>query len=107
MPWLMRTNDIETVALTRGSRGSTVYTQDAQFDSPSEKVDAIVDTVGAGDAYAAILAAGHIKKLPWKETIGLASTFASLICGIPGALPDDPTFYDHLRSRMEGNDNDG
>jgi fructokinase len=103
MPWLMETFNISAVALTRGSQGSTFYSRDTQINSPAVKGTDIVDTVGAGDAYAAILAAGYVRQIPWAEALSLASRFAARICGIPGAVPEDETFYDDFRPRMRGN----
>ncbi|MBC2744387.1 MAG: hypothetical protein HGJ93_15430, partial [Desulfosarcina sp.] len=97
MPWLMETFKISAVALTRGSRGSTFYSRGAEINSPAVPGTAVVDTVGAGDGYAAILAAGYILQIPWEETISQASRFAARICGIPGAVPDNEMFYDDFR----------
>jgi fructokinase len=91
--WLMEAFGISAVALTQGSRGSTLYSRDVQIDIGGGPETTIVDTVGAGDAYAAIMAAGHIRGRSWKATIERASRFAAGICGIPGAVPDDPRFY--------------
>jgi fructokinase len=102
MPWLMKTFTINAVALTRGSQGSTFYNHDTHINTPAAKGTDIVDTVGAGDAYAAILAAGYVRQIPWAATLGLATRFAARICGIPGAVPDDETFYEDFRSRMKG-----
>ena len=91
--WLMGTFGITTVALTRGGRGSTLYRSGSEISSTGVSGTIVVDTVGAGDAYAAILAAGHIRGRSWKRTLDQASRFAAHICGIPGAVPDDPGFY--------------
>ena len=106
MPWLMETFTISAVSLTRGSRGSQFYSRDGQINSPAMPGIPIVDTVGAGDGFAAILAAGCIGQVPWKVTIRQASRFAARICGIAGAVPDDETFYDDFRPLMKG-DADG
>ena len=103
IPWVMETFKISALALTRGSRGSTFYSRDGRINSPSVSGPPVVDTVGAGDGYAAILAAGCIRKIPWEETIRQASHFAARICGIPGAVPDDEKFYDDFRPLMKGN----
>lgn len=100
--WLMERFDIGAVALTRGSRGSTFYSGDAQIESPAIEGTAIVDTVGAGDGYAAILAAGYLGRISREKTIRLASRFAERICGIHGAVPDDGRFYDDFRPLMKG-----
>jgi fructokinase len=102
MPWLMETFKIGAVALTRGNRGSTFYSRDGRITSPAVLGPLIVDTVGAGDGYAAILAAGCMRKLPWEETIRQASRFAARICGIAGAVPDNENFYDDFKPLMKG-----
>ena len=106
MPWLMETFKIKAVALTRGSRGSVFYSYDGSINSPPAPSASIVDTVGAGDGYAAILAAGCMRQIPWTETLRQASNFASRICGIAGAVPDDDAFYNDFRRLLKG-DADG
>ena len=102
MPWLMETFTIGAVALTRGSRGSVFYSHDGPIASPTAPSVRIVDPVGAGDGYAAILAAGCIRPIPWAETLRQASDFAARICGIAGAVPDDDAFYNYLRQNLKG-----
>jgi fructokinase len=102
MPWLMETFAIGTVALTRGSRGSLFYSHDGRINTPAVTDPSIVDTVGAGDGFAAILAAGFIRRIPWADTLRQASDFAARICGIAGAVPDDDAFYDDFRPLLKG-----
>jgi fructokinase len=102
MPWLMETFRISAVALTRGDRGSSFYSRGSQIDIPSVNGVPIVDTVGAGDGYAAVLAAGCLQQIPWKETLSQASRFAARLCGIAGAVPDDQQFYKDFPPTMKG-----
>lgn len=101
LSWLMETFDILAVALTQGSRGSQLYFDGGHVDVPAKKAETVIDTVGAGDGFAAVLAAGYLRSLPWEKTVDLASRFASRICSIPGAVPDDVEFYDELKVVME------
>ncbi|BBO81371.1 fructokinase [Desulfosarcina ovata subsp. sediminis] len=103
--WLMARYAISTLAITRGSRGSTIVSGDLPIHHPMSGRDDVVDTVGAGDGYAAILAAGHINRIPWETVIDQASVFAARVCRIPGAIPDDERFYDEPRLLMKGNAN--
>jgi fructokinase len=59
----------------------------------------LVDTVGAGDAFSAIVLAGRV--LDWPDEIALAraNEFAGAICGLQGAVPADPGFYAPWRRR--------
>ena len=102
LPWLMKTFELKSVALTRGGQGSTVAWPGGMMHRPAVKARAIVDTVGAGDGYAAILAAGYIRQCPWAVTIEAASRFAGQICQIAGAVPDDDSFYDDFREISKG-----
>jgi fructokinase len=100
--WLMENFAISAVALTRGSRGSSFFNGDGEIASPAITEAAVIDTVGAGDGFAAILAAGYLRGLAWADTLAQASGFAARICGIPGAVPDDDAFYDDFRLLGKG-----
>lgn len=102
LDWLMRTFSIDIVALTRGPLGSTLAHAEGIVDHPAVTGQPVVDTVGAGDAYAAILAAGLLQGIDWATTIRQASRFAGRICGIPGAVPEDETFYDDVDAFRKG-----
>jgi fructokinase len=102
IPWLMETFAIGAVALTRGSRGSSFFTRDGQISSPAVLEADVIDTVGAGDGFAAILAAGYLRGVSWAEILAQASRFAAHICRIPGAIPDDDAFYDNFRFPGKG-----
>lgn len=94
--WLMDRFAIQVIALTRGSRGSRFYGAGSPIDCPTDSETVIVDTVGAGDGYASILAAGYVNGVNWTTTVDQASRLAARICTIPGAVPDDPLFYKDL-----------
>jgi fructokinase len=98
--WLLQTYALSQIVLTMGSDGSKVITDDQTITSPPVQVDAIVDTVGAGDAYAAVFAAGCLKALPLELTLAMATEFAADICGLPGAVPMDIELYKHLHRKM-------
>ncbi|MEJ2660427.1 MAG: carbohydrate kinase [Desulfobacteraceae bacterium] len=98
--WLLQTHALSQIVLTMGADGSKVITAGQTITSPPAKIDTIVDTVGAGDAYAAVFAAGCLKALPLERTLALATGFAADICGLPGAVPTDLGLYKHLRREM-------
>lgn len=103
LDWLRRTFSIATVALTRGHLGSTLLHGEGTVDHPAVTGQPIVDTVGAGDGYAAILAAGLLQGIDWAVTIRGASRFAGRICGIPGAVPEEESFYNDFDTFRKGN----
>jgi fructokinase len=98
--WLLESYSLSQIVLTMGAAGSKVIAADRTITSPPAQVDAMVDTVGAGDAYAAVFAAGCLKALPLDRTLALATAFAAQICGLPGAVPTDLKQYRHLRREM-------
>ena len=99
---LMRTHQIEMVILTRGSSGSTLFTESQRFDASPPPTGNVLDTVGAGDAFASVMAAGYLSSMPLDRALTAASYFAGQICQLPGAIPDAPSIYARLRKKMEG-----
>ena len=95
--YLMETHSIQTVSLTKGELGSELFTNHGSFSSDSADVIKVVDSVGAGDAYAAMLAAGMLKNWPPQEILERASLFASRICEIKGAIPESSLFYEPFK----------
>ncbi len=91
--FLMKKFSIQLVAVTRGEYGSIVYSPNKEYSVMPEMNKNIVDTVGAGDAYSAILAAGYLNKWSLKDTIRKATDFASVICSTRGAIPEDRDIY--------------
>jgi len=101
MDLFMTAHDLKLIVLTLGSLGSQWITRGKSYPCPPFLKKKIVDTVGAGDAYAAISAAGWLKKLPIRTTMGLASEFAGYICEIKGALPEDEHIYNEFKQRIQ------
>jgi fructokinase len=97
---LMHNFSIAWVSLTSGVQGSTLFTRDGVFAVAPDKTDTVVDTVGAGDGYAAILAAGRLLGWPPDLILRRAARFAGALCRLPGAIPDEPDFYQPFRSWM-------
>jgi fructokinase len=96
----MKKFDLRMVSLTRGGEGSTLFSTAERFDAePSDTK--VIDTVGAGDAYASVVAAGYLRGLNGNAIVKAASDFSGKICGIPGALPVDADFYREIISAVE------
>jgi fructokinase len=100
MDQLMQSHELELMILTLGSQGSQWVFQGKKYKCGMVPQTAIVDTVGAGDAYAAMSAAGQLKELPIETIMGLASEFAGYICTIKGALPPDEQIYHEFKKRL-------
>lgn len=98
---------LSVVALTRGAEGSELYVGRDRFGTAAPKPAAVVDTVGAGDAFTAMLAAGILEGWKPDRILSTAARFASRICTIEGAIPEDMEFYRNFRREMKGSANDG
>jgi fructokinase len=103
---IMARFNIEAVALTRAEHGSCLFTGDERHDIQPDREIQIKDTVGAGDAFAAMLAIGYMRNWPADRILASANRLASDVCGIEGAIPDDPPFYNRHRATLaDGRDN--
>jgi fructokinase len=100
---IMEKYSVSSVSLTKGELGSELFTEQGYFDSKPAEAISVVDSVGAGDAYAAMLAAGLLKKWHPKEIIERALLFASRVCEIKGAIPDSASFYEPFKALFEDN----
>lgn len=94
--YLIREYSLATVSLTKGKSGSALYINHGSFSAEAAAVN-VVDSVGAGDAYAAMLAAGILKSWSAPEILQRSSLFASRICEIKGAIPENTSFYEPFR----------
>jgi fructokinase len=93
---LMENFRIEMLCVTMGADGAVLY-KGMEKDTYKASVSQIADTVGAGDAYSAILAIGFLKGWPLERINAFATEFASGICQIEGALPVNDEFYEDYR----------
>lgn len=103
--WLIGRFGHEMVSVTAGAGGSYIVSNGSQSGSAAAETE-IVDTVGAGDAYAAVLAIGCLKGLSPETVVSVASEFSAAICTIQGAIPDDPGFYEPFRKALSGADDE-
>lgn len=92
---LRRRYGLKLVALTLGSRGSELHAGGAPLVAPATKVE-VVDTVGAGDAFTAALAAGLVQGLPLPAVHRRAAQLSAYVCTQPGAMPDTRAFLASL-----------
>jgi fructokinase len=81
--------ELRLVALTRGAKGSVLFTAGEFDECPSPATD-VVDTVGAGDAFTAAMVTGFLRDLPLNTINRHANAVASYVCSQPGATPPLP-----------------
>lgn len=78
--------ELDYIAFTRGAEGALLKNHKIFCDFPGIKTK-IVDTVGAGDSYTAVLAFGILHKLPLDQINRLANSVAAYVCSQFGASP--------------------
>jgi len=81
----------QVVVLKRGPRGCTVLTRAERFDVPGFRVNRIVDTVGAGDAFAAAYIAGALSGLSLVDCARLANATGAAAIQKIGSGTNAPT----------------
>jgi fructokinase len=94
--------DLKTLIVTRGEKGAVAY--DRQLKLVTVKPPAltpVVDTVGAGDAFAALLLVGLSKQWPLELTLERAQAFACALVGRRGATVVDRAFYRVFREQWD------
>ena len=96
---LMEKFDINMIAVTRGKDGSSIFENGKRYDHSNVDVK-VVDTTGAGDAFAAVLCVGYLHGLEIPYINKLANDFASEICQFEGALPKYDRIYESFRELM-------
>lgn len=85
---------VKTIWITLGERGAGYLSDDGQFFYCSApRVEAIADSVGAGDAFAAVTIQGILAGTPPQESLRRATAFAARVCGLNGATTGALDFY--------------
>jgi fructokinase len=96
---LMEKFDLNMIAVTRGENGSSIFENGKRYDYSNVDTK-VVDTTGAGDAFAAILCVGYLSGLEIPLINKLANDFATDICQVEGALPKNDRVYESYRELL-------
>jgi fructokinase len=92
----------DLLCVTRGAEGAVAYTPEGALRiAPPERGAPVVSTVGAGDAFAAVLIAGALRGWPMRTTLERAQSLAGEVVGLQGAVTEDPEFYRRFRTEWE------
>ncbi len=82
--------DLKLIVLTKGKDGSRIFigkTNDSVYRSKPVEV---LDSVGAGDSFSAVVALGYLKGLSLDKINRCASRVAAFVCSQKGATPKIP-----------------
>jgi len=102
--WLLKRSDLQLIIVTRGENGAFALSSDqglVTVATPTIDQGAFVDSVGAGDAFAAVCAIGLLGGWQMGQTLKRAAHFAAQICMIQGATSSNQAIYQLERASWE------
>lgn len=89
-----RRHSIPALIVTRGAEGAVwLETDHRPARAEPRPVENLVDTVGAGDAFAAVSILGAVRGWPSPQILERAVEFAAVVCGFQGATVFDRDLY--------------
>ena len=93
---------LEALIVTLGADGAAVHTAaGGHHRQPAAPRGAVVDTVGAGDAFSAVALLGLLRGWPWPRVLERAQELAGAVVGLRGATTDDTEFYGDFTTAWE------
>ena len=75
---------VEALIVTRGGKGSHIYTRSKTHEIPTATAQALADPTGCGDAYRAGLLYGLLNGMDWETTGRIASLIGAIKIERPG-----------------------
>lgn len=79
-------NGGEFVIITKGSKGSTLYLKDKEIYKPSLSNLKVLDSTGAGDAFAGCFIACLLNDMPYEKALAYATVNGAYACTVFGGL---------------------
>ncbi len=92
---------LELLVVTLGADGAWIFTSEGSRFGEPVKVEALADTVGAGDAFSAVTLLGLHRGWPAPVMLERALDFAARICAQRGATRPDQALYDEYLCRWQ------
>lgn len=97
---IVERHGLERIIVTRGEHGAfSLDSRGERTETPGAAAAAVVDTVGAGDAFAAVCILGLMQGWDFGLVLERAHEFALVLVGQRGAVIDDNDFYSELANR--------
>lgn len=93
---------LESLLLTRGEAGAWCVRADEWCQGAPTEVPRLIDTVGAGDAFSAVVIYGISQGWQWPVLLPRAIEFATAICGERGAVCESHTRYRSFLKQWNG-----
>lgn len=92
---------LEMLIVTLGEKGAILKTPYEPLIKVATPSTAVVDTVGAGDGFSAVIIMGIMHQWPAKVMLERAVNFAATICQIRGATSHDTTLYQNTMAHWK------
>lgn len=97
---ILKEFNLSYIIVTQGKLGAWItdgkkVTHCTELPKP---VKPLVDTVGAGDAFASVCILGQVMCWEIETTLNRAHNFASAICRIRGGAPEELSFYEPFKT---------
>jgi fructokinase len=90
---------LEVLVVTVGEQGAWAIDENGELLTVQpDSLQVVVDTVGAGDAFASVLLLGILKAWPLAVSLQRAQQFASALVGQRGATVSDLGFYQSFKA---------
>ncbi|MEO1571619.1 MAG: carbohydrate kinase [Bacteroidota bacterium] len=83
---LMERFAVDTLCVTRGAEGALLWHEGERYAHPGYQAN-VVDTVGAGDSFLAMLLTQLLAGAPGAEALDWANRLGAYVAGQPGATP--------------------
>ena len=94
MESFLEKHNLQMLVVTNGENGATALTHSGEYIHVKPNIQlAVVDTVGAGDAFSAVLLLGLQRGWSLQLTMDRAQSFASALVTQRGAIVQDLNFY--------------
>ena len=93
----LEAHQLQGLVITHGAEGAEVLLSNGErFQVPGKRVNDVVDTVGAGDAFSSVLLLGLARDWPLESTLQRAGEFAARLVGRQGATVQEREFYEEF-----------
>jgi len=100
---IAKEHNFDKVIITNGKEGAFIINrQNGIFESKTKKIE-VVDTVGAGDAFSAVIILGIVKEWNESEIIKRATEFSAVMCEVQGAIFNNTNIYDKFLWKWKNN----
>lgn len=90
---LRERRQLDLLVVTQGAEGACFVTENQTLYATAPKLDGVVDTVGAGDAFSSVTLLGLARGWPLALTLARALEFAGALCQQRGATQPRPDLY--------------